>query len=541
MGIAGESGVLGRPIVSHRQRADRPIGGHTLLRGLGLIVAFLASVVTAVVLVLDVGVTQAPVVPTLLRQPRQASVVAAVSSRPSHRLVGIGASGAWWSGPAYALGAKDRRRIGRLLYGSHGLRLSQFRFNIGGGGVGVSTWWKAPPTWYTPNGSLDFATDNRAVYFLRQAAKAGVHDLVGFVNSAPPEFSSNHQSCGGTLLASAIPSYALELARTVQGIHSHFGVKLSYISPMNEPVGSQASCHQEGMAVPIAERGPLVVALAHDLAQLAPWCHVIADESAFVANGFLVDTPKWISYPGASSAVAALAYHGYDYPDAQTLRSVHRLANKLHHQVWATEICCHTPNGFAYQYDPTMISGIWLADTMYNDLMVAGASAFDWWLALSPDLGCDPAADPTCFADINALGRNDGLIYFDLHGSTNGDHRLYLTKRYWVLANFSRYLRPGAELYPVATSDPRIKALAAREGNREVIIAINRSPEGSPPIPLVIEFPARSGRLNPLYSVQTSFTKSLKPVANPTVTGSIIATLSQPFSVTTYVFTRGNK
>ncbi len=527
--------------MSQRQQANPSTGVHVTVRRLGVIGAFLTSIVAAVVLVLDVGVTLAPVVPVSLPQPRQASVVAAVGARPSHRLVGIGASGAWWSVPAYALGVKDRRRIGRLLYGNHGLRLSQFRFNIGGGGVGVSTWWKAPPTWYTPNGSFNFATDSQAVYFLRQAATAHVHDLVGFVNSAPPAFTSNHQSCGGTLLTSAIPSYALELAMTVQGIQSHFGVKLSYISPMNEPVGSQASCHQEGMAVPIGERGPLVVALAHDLARLAPWCHVIADESAFVANGFLVDTPKWLSYPGASGAVAALAYHGYDYPDAQTLRSVHRLANQLHHQVWATEICCHTPNGFAYQYDPTMISGIWLADTIYNDLMVAGASVFDWWLALSPDLGCNPAADPTCFADINALGRNDGLIYFDLHGGANGDHRLYLTKRYWVLANFSRYLRPGAELYPVATSDPRVKALAAREGNREVIIAINRSPEGSPPIPLVIEFPPRSGRLTPSYSVQTSFTDSLKPVANPTVTGSIIATLSQPFSVTTYVFDRSNK
>lgn len=527
--------------MTQRHRSDRLASSHGRTRRFATLVTFLASVVAAVVIVLDVGVTLAPVVPASLSQPRQASVVAAVSAKPSHRLVGIGASGAWWSDPAYALGAKTRRRIGRLLYGSHGLRLSQFRFNIGGGGVGVSTWWKAPPTWYTPGGSFNFAADSQAVYFLRQAAKAGVHDLVGFVNSAPPEFTSNHQSCGGTLLASKIPNYALELAETVQGIRSHYGIKLSYVSPMNEPVGSQASCHQEGMAVPISERGLLVVALAHDLSQLAPWCRVIADESAFVSSGFLVDTPKWLSYPGASTAVAALAYHGYDYPDSQTLLKVHQLAKELRHPVWATEICCHTPNGFAYQYDPTMISGMWLADTIYNDLMVAGASVFDWWLALSPDLGCNPAADPTCFGDINALGRNDGLIYFDLYGGSNGDHRLYITKRYWVLANFSRYLRPGAELYPVATSDSRIRALAAREGNREVIIAINRTPEGAPPIPLVIELPPKSGRLIPRYSVETSFSDSLKPVTNPTVTGSIIATLSHPFSVTTYVFTRVNK
>jgi hypothetical protein len=518
---------------------DRP--SSSLARRVVLAAIFVVSLAIAVVGVLDVQVTLAPVRPSLLVLPRQASVVGVVGGKPSHRLVGIGASGAWWSDPAYALGARDRRRIGQLLYGPHGLALSQFRFNIGGGGVGVTTWWKAPPTWYLPNGSFDFTSDARAVYFLRQAAKAGVHDLVGFVNSAPPEFTSNHQSCGGTLLASAIGPYALELAQTVEGIHTHFGIKLGYVSPMNEPIGSQASCHQEGMAVPIDERGPLVVALSHDLSQLAPWCHVIADESAFVANGFLTNTPKWLRYPGASKAVVALTYHGYDYPDAATLRKVHQLVTREHHQVWASEICCHTPNGFAYQYDPTMISGIWLADTIYNDLMVAQASAFDWWLALSPDLGCNPASDPTCFADINALGRNDGLIYFDLNGGKDGDRRLYLTKRYWVMANFSRYLRPGAELYPVATSDARIKALAAREGNKEVVIAINRTPVGSPATPLILDFPSSRDHLVPDYAVETSFSDSLKPVANPTVTGSIIATLSQPFSVTTYVFTRASK
>ncbi|WP_298387551.1 glycoside hydrolase [Ferrimicrobium sp.] len=502
---------------------------------------FVASLMAAIVLVLDADATLAPVRPSELALSRQASVVAAVSAKPSHQLVGIGASGAWWSDPAYALGRRDRHRIGQLLYGRHGLELSQFRFNIGGGGVGVTTWWKAPPTWYQPNGSLNFARDSRAVYFLRQAANHGVGDLVGFVNSAPPAFTSNHQSCGGTLLASAIPAYALELAETVRGIRTHFGVKLTYLSPMNEPVGSQASCHQEGMAVPISERGPLVVALHRDLVHLAPWCHVIADESAFVANGFLVDTPKWMSYPGASNAVAALTYHGYDYPDPATLRDVHRLARQLHHQVWASEICCHTPVGFAYQYDPTMISGIWLADTIYNDLMVAQASAFDWWLALSPDLGCNPASDPTCFRDINALGRNDGLIYFDLSGGSNGDRRLYLTKRYWVMANFSRYLRPGARLYPVATSDPRVKVLAAREGDKEVVIAINRTPVGSPPTPLIVEFPASRHRLVADYTVETSFRHSLTPLTNPTVSGSVVATLSHSFSVTTYVFTRVKK
>lgn len=512
---------------------DRAARIGALLRAL----VFFLSIVSAAVLVIDAGVIMGPVQATSSSVARAPEVVASVDPLGAHTLEGIGASGAWWSVPAYQLGARARQRIGQLLYGRHGLELSQFRFNIGGGGVGVSTWWKAPPSLYLGNGQFDFALDRDAVWFLRQAARAGVRDLVGFVNSAPPEFTSNHQSCGGVLPAAEVAPYALELAQTVRGIATRLGVRLAYVSPMNEPSGSQPACRQEGMAVPVALRGPLVVDLSRDLARLAPWCKVIADEASFVRH-FLRTAPRWLSYPGARRAVAALAVHGYDYPTKPTLARLHALGAAYGLQVWATEICCHTQVGFAYRYDPTMSSGMWLADTVYNDLMVAGASVFDWWIALSPDLGCNPIANPGCPYQVNPLGRNDGLIYFDLHGASDGDRSLYLTKRYYVLGNFSRYLRPGALLYRVRTSDPRIEVIVAVRGSTEVIVAIDRTPAGAPLTPLLVELPPGSPLLVPTAAVQTSPTRSLAPTALPTVAGPTVAMLSPPDSVTTYVFRR---
>lgn len=506
-------------------------------RALARALVFWLSLVAAAVLLVDASITLRPVQASTATLARAPEVVASVDATDAHRLVGIGASGAWWSVPAYQLGARVRRRIGSLLYGPHGLELSQFRFNIGGGGVGVTTWWKAPPSFYLGNGRFDFSADRDAVYFLRQAARAGVHDLVGFVNSAPPQFTSDHRNCGGVLLASQVGAYALELAETVRGIATQLGVKLAYVSPMNEPSGSQPTCRQEGMAVPVALRGPLVVDLAHDLARFAPWCRVIADEGS-TADHFLRTVRTWMDYPGAGQAVAALAVHGYDYPTKPELAKLRVVAHALHHPVWATEICCHTQIGFAYSYDPTMNSGIWLADTIYNDLMVAGASVFDWWIALSPDLGCNPVADPGCPAQVNPLGRNDGLIYFDLHGASDGDRSLFLTKRYFVLGNFSRYLRPGALLFSVRTSDPRIEMIAAVRGSTETLVAIDRTPMGAPLTPLLVELPPGSPALQPLQAVETSPTASLAPVGLPTVSGRTVAMLSAPDSVTTYVFRR---
>ncbi len=508
----------------------------SLARGLGLTL----SALLAVVLVADTMETlKQP--PTVSQPARQATAILSVAPSPTHTLVGIGASGAWWSSPVYALGPRVRSRVGQLLYSRNGLRLSQFRFNIGGGGVGVSTPWKAPPTFYRPGGTLNLAADPQGIFFLEQAKRYGVKDLVGFVNSAPPEFTSNHQSCGGYLLPSMIGAYAQELAATVAAIATTYGVRLSYISPMNEPAGSQPACRQEGMSVPVAERGPLIVALARDLSLVAPWCRVIADESSFVNRQFLGAAPIWTAYPGVRSSLAALAFHGYDFPSKAVLAKVAEFSRRVGLPVWATEICCYDDAGFGYQYDPTMNSAMWLATTIYDDLMVADASAFDWWLALSPDLGCDPAADPSCFRSVNVLGRNDGLIYFNLNGAANGNRRLYLTKRYYVLGNFSRYLRPGASLVPVATSDARVEALAAIEGSQEVVVAINLTPQGSPGLPLQIDFPSGSGVLIPESAVSTSPVKSLSAVDLPTVSGRIALALSQPFSVTTYVFRIGRR
>ena len=78
-----------------------------------------------------------------------------------------------------------------------------------------------------------------------------------------------------------------------------------------------------------------------------------------------------------------------------------------------TEVCCSTGSGYARGYNPGMRAGLWLADTVWRDLSAGDVSSFSWWTALSPQLGCTPASDPTCAAASNAAGWNDGLLYYD--------------------------------------------------------------------------------------------------------------------------------
>ena len=83
-------------------------------------------------------------------------------------------------------------------------------------------------------GVYNWSADAAGVYFLKQAAAYNVPVLTAFVNSAPPAFTSNGQSCGGTLVDDQIPAFAQYLADVI----AHFkeeGVVFTHVSPMNEP------------------------------------------------------------------------------------------------------------------------------------------------------------------------------------------------------------------------------------------------------------------------------------------------------------------
>ena len=391
-----------------------------------------------------------------------------VSPERGQRIDGFGVSGGWWPTNLGRFPAVAQQQLGELLFSPTGLRVSQYRYNIGGGGAGVFDPYKAPPTFLTRTGTYDWRADPNGLAFLQMAAAYGVPQLIGFVNSAPAQFTSDGKSCGGALRSDRIGAFADYLAQVTAHLDATDHIRLSYVSPMNEPDTSQPTCRQEGMAVPVAERAAVVDAVAHALSGLPGRPRVIADESSLVGQ-LLAEAPRWL--PGTRGAVAVVAHHTYDYPDPTALSQVNRLP--LTH--WATEICCYDGSDFGWQYDPTMSSGLWLARTIFGDLDAAHDSAFDWWVAASPNIGCDPSRAPGCQDHVNPAGRNDGLVYYDPNWRIDGNDTLYLTKRYWVLASFSRYVRPGAVLHQIGGLPAGAQALAFEKGRDWSVVAANDS------------------------------------------------------------------
>ncbi len=451
---------------------------------------------------------------------------AEVSSAAAQTIQNIGASGAWWVNDLAHFSPAAKEQAARLLFSPSGLDLTSYRYNIGGGGVGVTTPARDPDSFLQPDGSYDWSKDPGGRYFLNAAAKAGVKDLIGFVNSAPASMTTNGLSCSGNLTPGDEGVYGAYLATVVH----HFteqGVHIGYVSPMNEP-DATTGCGQETMLVPVAQRGAIVRAAGSALAARHTGAKVLADESSQL-SAFVTNTPTWLNEPGTAPYVAALGHHTYDNPSTATMQAAAQVGKDAGRPTWATEICCFgSGGGWSQGYDPGIDSALTMSRIIHNDFTVTHDSAFQWWTALSDALGSDFGAVDAGNPD----GWNDGLIYYDPDYATDGNQGLYLTKRYYALAQYSKYVRPGAVLHDVSGAAAGVQVSAYLKGGTWTVVVANQNTTDSE---LSLHFADGTG-LSATGAVRTSATQNLAAVPPASVHGSTVSAPLPARSLTTYTF-----
>jgi O-glycosyl hydrolase len=469
--------------------------------------------------------------------PARAAATAEVSSWSAQTITGIGASGAWWVNDLTTFSATAQQQAANLLFSPSGIQLSTYRYNIGGGGVGViaSNDDRAPQSLMTGVGTYDWNRDPGGTTFLKAASAAGVPNLIGFVNSAPSQFTTNGKNCGGSLTSGKEQAFATYLA----DVTAHFrglGVNLTQLSPMNEPDDSFSACTQEGMSVGTAQRATIVKTLGATLAARGlSGVGISADELSQVGQ-VLTEWPSWMGVSGTAGYVTTLAHHTYDYPTDSALTNLQSMGRRFGKPTMASEICCQNSStgGFGQQYDPTITGGLGLSGIIYRDFAVAGDTEFHWWTALSKVLGCNPGSSASCATTVNSSGWNDGLIYYDPNYATNGNQNLYPSKRFYVLGQYSRYVRPGAVRFPVTGAPPGVQVLATSASGKWTLVVTNQNTTAQ-------SFGVHFNALNQITAAsayRTSATENLAQVTLPSVSGAT-ATLNLPAqSVSTFVFSQ---
>jgi hypothetical protein len=173
--------------------------------------------------------------------------------------------------------------------------------------------------------------------------------------------------------------------------------------------------------------------------------------------------PAGANYIGGLPAVSkTIAGHSYfstsPFRDAITLRQelARRVASVKGLSYWQSEYCILGDNGGEINgsgRDTGMRSALYVARTIHTDLAIANATAWQWWLSISP------------------YNYKDGLVYIDKR-KTGGHYQD--SKLMWALGNYSRFIRPGMKRVAatLASSDSTCLATAYKDVKTGTVVAV---------------------------------------------------------------------
>ncbi|KAJ3932082.1 MAG: glycoside hydrolase [Lentinula lateritia] len=476
---------------------------------------------------------------------------ATVSSTPAQTFLGIGGSGAWWPHDLFNFPASVRQNLSSLLFSDSGLGISSYRYNLGGGGVGVSNPVRAPQTPYVSPGVYNFSADPQGTFFLQQASDFGVPGITMFLNTAPAPLTSNGDSCGGQFVSGTGTAYATYIVDVAEHWRDA-GINISYISAMNEPDSTfgPVPCGQEGMLVEPSQRSEVVSSLWNELNSrgLSSAIGILADETSSTAVA-PTEYSAWL--PEVVDMVAHLVHHAYDFPsDANYLAYVnaaHAASNGK--TTWMSEICCSlgtpagTGRGYSQGFDPTFVdqsprirkdinNALMFAGLVFQSFVVGGEAHYDFWTLVSNEIGCEPLTSSTCVTTANSNGWTDGMIYYDPDYTTNGNFELYLVKHFWTYKHFGNFVKPGTQRLPLTGSDANTHTLVVSNSTTFSVIAMNPNTTTST---LSLTFPQT---VCGTTGFRTSASEDFATISPATGSGETWELPLSATSLSTYIFAR---
>ncbi len=398
----------------------------------------------------------------------------------THPFEGWGTALAWFANVTGGYPDPVRNQLADLLYGPQGLNWNIARYNIGGGnpagapeylrpGADVPGFWKQPANsvsqdWWRPDDPemWNWDADPRQRWWLDAIKRRVPQDIAiyeAFSNS-PPYFMTISGLVSGAddgLQPNLKPGHSAAFADYLVRVSAHLetahGIRFRTLSPVNEPGTPYwfAKNRQEGAHWPPALQGEIILATRkamthHDLSGVV---------SAMDETDALTFIRDWDAYPPeVRDAIGQLNVHSYDTYGQTAVRDIATSANK---RLWMSEVDL-SPQNVVEDFDD-MRPPVALAERIILDLKRLEPAAWVFWQAIE-----DSAKPPS-------KGSNWGLIKMDFTAKPNAAHPIHVTRKYWAMANFSRYIRPGYRLFPVDDYDTA--GAVSPDGKVIVLVHVN--------------------------------------------------------------------
>lgn len=403
------------------------------------------------------------------------SPVISASIMPGKRFQTIenfGVSSGWTIDPICSLWSEEKKNeLADLLYSQDkGIGLSCFRFDLGAGShtsdkdrINGDSWWRATDC-FQASENAPFSWDNQLgqQWMMRAAKQRGVPQYVAYVHSPPFWMTKNgHTQCDAdTGSTNLLPGKERDFAKYLTGILRQFrqaGIPFDYISPVNECgwAWEFPGVREEGCRMSTNDMQRIFIALFQELKACGLPEKILGPEAETV-DALTAQMDFFMGNPELRKSLGnRVSAHSYftDLFETTGIPSRQKLAHKLAEyeplQYWQTEYC-FMGTGRGETRDYGMAPALWLAKTVYYDLVLLNASAWQWWLSISP----------------GDFVWKDGLIYTDWR--KKGDEENILpSKMLWVLGNFSRFIRPKAVRLALTGPESEGELLAAAFQNTD--------------------------------------------------------------------------
>ena len=403
-----------------------------------------------------------------------------------------------------------------------GIALSMWRFNIGAGSAeqasqsGIKDEWRRTESFLNTDGSYNWEKQSGQVWFLKAAKNRGVNQFLGFFNSPPVGLTINGKAfaSGGktNISQEKYDAFANYISNAINGVEQVSGVRLNYISPVNEPQWNWSDGGQEGCPYNNTEIAGLVRAINKSFIKDHISSKVLIAEAGDLKYLFsAVDKSHkgdqindFFRYGSANylgdlqNVSKNIAGHSYftTSPMSSAIKTREALSEVVRAipglNFWESEYCILGDNAGEIngnKRDLGIDAALYLAKVIHTDLTSANAAAWQWWMAISP------------------YDYKDGLIYVD-QNKTDGN--FYPSKMLWAMGNYSRFIRPGyVRADVVLTGDQSLKkpllVSAFKNGKNITSVIINDNNDA-----VTIKVKTNSNKIKSIRKYTTSQTADLQ-------------------------------
>ncbi|MBN1601424.1 MAG: hypothetical protein JW915_07435 [Chitinispirillaceae bacterium] len=422
---------------------------------------------------------------------------------------GWGTSLCWWAVQAGKWSKKNREAlIGAIVDPDTGLGYNCFRYNIGGGDQPGHTHLseaRAVPGFKTSeNGPYDWTADQNQRNILLAIASRGKNLIFEAFSNSPPWWMtisgcvSGNTNGADNLKPAYFSAFAEYLATVVKQYKDTWGITFRTVEPFNEPSsgywkknGGQEGCgFKNRQSQMVKELGKQLVAKG-----LFPETTVSAADETSLEHTITALKSYDDSAFSFLSQINSHSYGGWKF--RKTVDSLAKARKKI---LWQSE-----SGPLEKGNDPSDIA-MWMSHVIIQDLRTMKANAWiDWQVG-------DPVGDWMTIQ----LDHSRQIFKY--------------TKRYYMHAAFSRFIRPGSRI--ISSSDTNsIAALDSSTGDLTVVLRNNANSNQTYSIDL-----SKFGRIGTTaHLYRFSLPGSLKKETDITISNKLLSFTAPKLSLTTCV------